>query len=95
MKIGVLQPVSGDLGYYGKQALWGFFAGMAYKGDTDPIEDSTTGTYTATAGDTEYELLVRDSKFDADTAQSAATDLVENEDVDMLFGTASSGQRGE
>nr|WP_237560411.1 ABC transporter substrate-binding protein [Halolamina rubra] len=91
MKIGVLQPVSGDLGYYGKQALWGFFSGLAYKGDTDPIAESTTGTYTATAGDTDYELLVRDSKFSADTAQSAATDLVENESVDMLFGTASSG----
>nr|WP_237560327.1 ABC transporter substrate-binding protein [Halolamina sediminis] len=91
MSIGVLQPVSGDLGYYGKQALWGFFSGMAYKGDTDPIEESTTGSYTVTAGDTEYELIVRDTQFSADTAQSAATDLVENEDVDMLFGTASSG----
>ncbi|SFP03032.1 branched-chain amino acid transport system substrate-binding protein [Halolamina pelagica] len=94
MKIGVLQPVSGDLGYYGKQALWGFFSGLAYKGDTDPVEESTTGSYTVTAGDTDYELLVRDTQFSADTAQSAATDLVENESVDMLFGTASSGAAG-
>ena len=91
MKIGVLQPVSGDLGYYGKQALWGFFSGLAYKGDSDPIGEATTGTKTATVGDTEYELLVRDTQFSADTAQSAATSLVEDEDVDMLFGTASSG----
>ena len=94
MSIGVLQPVSGDLGYYGKQALWGFYSGLAYKGDTDPIGEATTGTETVTAGDTEYELIVRDTGFSADTAQSAATDLVENEDVDMLFGTASSGAAG-
>jgi branched-chain amino acid transport system substrate-binding protein len=91
MKIGVLQPVSGDLGYYGKQALWGFYSGLAYKGDSDPIEAAESGSHTATVGDTEYELLVRDTEFSADTAQSAATDLVENEDVDMLFGATSSG----
>jgi len=91
MKIGVLQPVSGDLGYYGQQSLWGFLSGLAHKGDTDPIETSSTGSYTATVGDTDYELLVRDTEFSADTAQSVATDLVENEDVDMLFGATSSG----
>ena len=94
MKIGVLQPISGDLAYYGKQALWGFYSGLAYKGDSDPIAESTTGTHTATVGDTDYELLVRDSKFSADTAQSAATDLVQNEEVDMLFGCASSSAAG-
>jgi branched-chain amino acid transport system substrate-binding protein len=91
MKIGVLQPVSGDLQYYGKQALWGFYSGLAYKGDADPIEEASTGSHTATVGDTDYELLVRDTKFTADTAQNVATDLVENEDVDMLFGGTSSG----
>jgi branched-chain amino acid transport system substrate-binding protein len=91
MKIGVLQPVSGDLQYYGQQALWGFYSGLAYKGDTDPIEEATTGSHTTEVAGTEIELLVRDSKFSADTAQSKATDLVENEDVDMLFGGTSSG----
>jgi len=91
MTIGVLQPLSGDLSYYGEQALWGFFSGLAYKGDSDPIGEASTGTHTATVGDTEYELIVRDTAFSADTAQSAATDLVENENVDVLFGTASSG----
>jgi branched-chain amino acid transport system substrate-binding protein len=91
IKIGVLQPVSGDLKYYGQQALWGFFSGLAYKGESDPIPKATTGTKTATVGDVTYELHVRDTKFSADTAQTVATDLVQNEDVDMLFGTTSSG----
>ncbi|WP_137283509.1 ABC transporter substrate-binding protein [Halorussus salinisoli] len=91
VKIGVLQPTSGDLKYYGQQSLWGFYSGLAYKGDTDPIESGSTGTYTATVGDTEYELVVRDTQFAADKAQSLATDLVQDEEVDMLFGCASSG----
>lgn len=91
VKIGVLQPISGDLKYYGEQALWGFYSGLAYKGDADPIAETTTGSHTATVGDTEYELVVRDTQFSADQAQSKATDLVENDDVDMLFGLTSSG----
>jgi len=91
VKIGVIQPTSDDLQYYGQQALWGFYSGLAYKGDTDPIESGSTGTYTATVGDVDYELVVRDTQFAADQAQSLATDLVQNEEVDMLFGGTSSG----
>ncbi|QDX39367.1 ABC transporter substrate-binding protein [Salarchaeum sp. JOR-1] len=91
LKIGVLQPVSGSLKYYGQQALWGFYSGLAYKGDTSPIPNAATGTYTTTVGDVDYELVVRDTKFSADTAQSKAIDLVQNENVDMLFGLTSSG----
>lgn len=91
VKIGVLQPTSGDLKYYGQQSLWGFYSGLAYKGNTDPITGSSTGKQTVTVGDVDYELVVRDTKFSADTAQSLATDLVKNEEVDMLFGCASSG----
>ncbi|WP_394352022.1 ABC transporter substrate-binding protein [Halorussus halophilus] len=91
VKIGVLQPTSGDLKYYGQQGLWGFYSGLAYKGNTDPITGSSTGKQTVTVGDVDYELIVRDTKFSADTAQSLATDLVKNEEVDMLFGCASSG----
>jgi branched-chain amino acid transport system substrate-binding protein len=91
VKIGVLQPTSGDLKYYGQQALWGFYSGLAYKGDTDPIEEASTGRKTVSVGDVEYELVVRDTQFAADKAQSLATDLVKNEEVDMLFGCTSSG----
>ncbi|MFB6359938.1 MAG: ABC transporter substrate-binding protein [Halobacteriales archaeon] len=91
VKIGILQPVSGDLQYYGQQSAWGFFAGLAHKSDTDPIGDASTGTKTVSMGDVEYELLVRDTKFNADTAQTLATDLVQEEEVDLLFGPTSSG----
>jgi branched-chain amino acid transport system substrate-binding protein len=91
MKIGVMQPLSGDIAYYGQQSLWGFLSGLAYKGDTDPISPAETGTHEVDVGDTTYELVVRDSQFSADTAQSIANNLVTEEEVDMLFGCASSG----
>ena len=91
LTIGVLQPLSGDLAYYGQQGLWGFLSGLAYKGDTEPPSDVGTGTTTLSVGDVEYELIVRDTEFTADGAQSAATDLVSNEGVDMLAGCSSSG----
>ncbi|AUG47135.1 branched-chain amino acid ABC transporter substrate-binding protein [Haloarcula taiwanensis] len=88
--IGVLQPRAGDLKYYGDQALWGFLSGLAYKGGTEPPTDAGSGEITVTADDTEYRLLIRDTEFSADTAQTAATNLVENESVDLLAGCTSS-----
>jgi branched-chain amino acid transport system substrate-binding protein len=91
VRIGVLQPISGDLQYYGQQSLWGFLSGLAYKADADPSTGVTEGTETVTVGDVDYELLVRDTGFSADTAQTVATDLVRDGSVDLLFGCASSG----
>jgi len=51
MKIGVMQPLSGNIAYYGQQALWGFLSGLAYKGDTDPIADPSTGNHEVDVGD--------------------------------------------
>ncbi|WP_232685710.1 ABC transporter substrate-binding protein [Halobacterium zhouii] len=90
MKIGVMQPLSGNIAYYGKHSLWGFLSGLAYKGETDPVSNPSTGTHKVDVGGTTYELVVRDSKFKADEAQSIATNLVQEEEVDMLFGCASS-----
>ena len=90
VKIGVMQPLSGDIRYYGAHSLWGFFSGLAHKADSDPIEEASTGSYTVTVGDVDYELVVRDSLFSADEAQTIATNLVTNEEVDVLFGCASS-----
>jgi branched-chain amino acid transport system substrate-binding protein len=90
VSIGVLQPVSGDLSYYGQQALWGFYQGLNYKGASDFAPPAETGTYTATVGDVDYELVVRDTQLSADRAQTIATDLVSSEGVDMLFGCTSS-----
>ncbi|WP_135302815.1 ABC transporter substrate-binding protein [Haloarcula amylovorans] len=94
ISIGVLQPLSGDLSYYGKQSLWGFLSGLSYKADQAPPKQSSTGELSMTVGDVEYTLYVRDTEFSADTAQTAATNLVSNQDVDMLFGCSSSGAAG-
>lgn len=91
VRIGVLQPVSGDLQYYGQQAIWGFSSGFAYKAGGAPQLAAETGSQTVSVGDVDYELLVRDTQFSADTAQSLATNLVTDEDVDLLFGCTSSG----
>jgi branched-chain amino acid transport system substrate-binding protein len=88
--IGVLQPMSGNLAYYGQQGLWGFLSGLAYKAGADPAGMVGTGETTVTVGDVDYRLLVRDTEFAADPAQSAATSLVRDDGVDMLFGCSSS-----
>ncbi len=89
--IGVLQPISGGLSYYGNQSIWGFASGLAYKTDTDPITDVAAGSETVEAGDVTYELLIRDTQLSPETAQTEATNLVQDEEVDMLFGPTSSG----
>ncbi|MEZ3114324.1 ABC transporter substrate-binding protein [Halobaculum sp. MBLA0147] len=89
--VGILQPVSGDLKYYGAQSLYGFYSGLAHKSGDDPIGDASTGEKTVEMGDVTYDLVVRDSKFSADTAQTVATNLVTDDEVDILFGCASSG----
>jgi branched-chain amino acid transport system substrate-binding protein len=83
--------MSGDLQYYGQQSIWGFLSGLAHKADDDPPGDVGTGTTTYSVGDVDYELLVRDTQFTADAAESAAETLVRDDGVDMLFGCSSSG----
>ena len=90
VRIGVMQPLTGGVQYYGRQSLWGFLSGLAYKYDREPLDVSTAGTETVEAGDVTYELVVENSEFSADTAQTVAQDLVLDEEVDMLFGVASS-----
>ncbi len=91
VRIGVMQPLSGDLAYYGQQSVWGFASGLAYKSDTDPLTEIQTGTRSVEDGDVTYELVIRDTEFAAAKAQEVAQDLVRNEDVDMLFGCSNSG----
>ncbi|WP_435334171.1 ABC transporter substrate-binding protein [Haloarchaeobius sp. TZWWS8] len=90
VKVGIMQPMSGDLQYYGMQSIWGFLSGLAYRTDTDPLTGIKTGTKTVEDGDVTWELHFKDTKFSADTAQTVATDLVQNEGVDLLFGCSSS-----
>jgi len=91
LRIGALQPTSGDLQYYGQISLMGFYSGLAYKHDLDPVEELTPGTYTLEPEDgPTYEIIVEDTQFSPDTAQNVATNLVLDEDVDVLFGGTSS-----
>jgi len=86
VKIGVLQPLSGAVKYYGQSATWAFYSGFAYKaGGASPV-DATPGSQTVTVGDVDYELIMRDTQASPDVAQEAATELVENDEVDMLWG---------
>jgi branched-chain amino acid transport system substrate-binding protein len=91
VKIGVMQPLTGNVQYYGQQSLWGFLSGLAYKHDQDPLDVGEAGVEEVQAGDLTYELHIENSEFNPDTAQSVATDLVEDVGVDMLFGVANSG----
>jgi len=90
VKIGVMQPMSGDLQYYGMQSIWGFLSGLAYKTDSDPLTGVSEGTETIEDGDVTWELVFRDTEFSADQAQTLATNLVQDESVDALFGCSSS-----
>ncbi|MXV62169.1 ABC transporter substrate-binding protein [Natronorubrum sp. JWXQ-INN-674] len=91
LRIGAIQPVSGELEYYGQISLMGFYSGLAYKYDLDPIEEMTTGTYELEPDDgPSIEIIVQDTAFDPSTAQRVAEDLVVDEDVDLLFGGSSS-----
>ena len=91
LTIGAIQPVSGELEYYGEISLMGFYSGLAYKYDLDPIEEMTTGTYELDPDDgPTFEVIVEDTLFDPETAQSVAEDLVVDEDIDVLFGASSS-----
>ncbi len=73
VKIGVMQPLTGDVQYYGQQSLWGFLSGLAYKHDQDPLDVSSAGTQTIEAGDVTYELIIENSEFSPDQAQTVAT----------------------
>nr|WP_227134166.1 ABC transporter substrate-binding protein [Halorubellus salinus] len=94
VKVGVMQPMSGDLQYYGMQGIWGFLSGLAYKTDTDPLTGVSEGTETIEDGDVTWELVFRDTEFSADKAQTIATNLAQDDEVDALFGCASSAAAG-
>jgi len=100
LKIGVLQPYSGIEGYWGEISTFGFVSGLAYRyGEDPPPEDGEEGetiniedgaTFTFETEDRTYNLVLRDTELEAGPAQEAATELVTDEDVDMLFGCVSS-----
>lgn len=90
VRIGAVHPVSGDLAYYGEISLNGFYSGLAYKHDVDPITETTPGQHTLETDERTYQIFIEDTEFSADVAQQRATDLVVDEEVDILFGATSS-----
>ncbi len=99
--IGVMQPLSGVVGYWGEISTFGFASGIARRYGENPIpsegdEDTTTisaedgETVTFEVEDRTYRLILRETNLDAGEAQDAATELVTDENVDILFGCVSS-----
>ncbi|WP_121822442.1 ABC transporter substrate-binding protein [Halostella salina] len=90
VRVGMMQPLSGPLEYYGLQSVWGFLSGLAYKHDQDPLDVSSAGEQTVEGENYDYELFIEDTEASADQTQSIATDLVQEQEVDVLVGTSSS-----
>ena len=90
--IGILQDFSGPLDLYGQQGTAGFYSGLAYKADDDPLPADAVdeGDYEYQVGDIELELLARDTQFDGGQAQSLAEELAAEEEVDLLYGVGNS-----
>ena len=89
----MLQDYTGPLPAYGAQGTTGFYSGLAYKADDDPLGSDAVdeGDYEYSVGDIDLEILARDTQFAAGQAQELATALVQQEDVDMLYGVGNSG----
>nr|WP_096190576.1 substrate-binding domain-containing protein [Evansella halocellulosilytica] len=80
IKIGVLTSQTGLLEAYGNQMINGFEIGLDYATDgTREVEGR------------EIELIVRDTQTDPQVAVQQATELYEDEEIDVLVGAADSG----
>jgi len=93
LRIGLLQDFSGVLPEYGQQGTAGFYSGLAYKADDDPlpIDAVDAGEYEYSVGDVDFEIVARDTGFAASEAQQLAEELVTQDDVDLLYGVGNSG----
>lgn len=80
IKIGVLTSQTGILEAYGHQMIKGFEIGLDY---------ATNGTREVNGK--KIEVIIRDTQTDPQVAVQQATELYENENIDILVGAASSG----
>jgi branched-chain amino acid transport system substrate-binding protein len=80
IKIGVLTTKTGILEAYGNQMLKGFYIGLDY---------ATNGTREINGHP--IEVIEKDTQTDPQVAVQKATELFEDENVDILVGSASSG----
>lgn len=84
VKIGVITDQSGPLAIYGAHVVRAFPLGMEYA-------TGTAGTDSFQLDDCTIEVLYRDDASDAEAASTAARELIEVDDVDVLVGSVSSG----
>jgi branched-chain amino acid transport system substrate-binding protein len=80
IKIGVLTTKTGILEAYGNQMLKGFYIGLDY---------ATNGTREINGHP--IEVIEKDTQTDAQVAVQKATELFEDDNIDILVGSASSG----
>jgi len=80
IRIGLLASLTGSLEDYGKQTTRGFELGIAY----------ATGGTNEVAG-RPIEVIVEDTETKSDVAVKKATKLIEDDQVDFLVGSSSSG----
>jgi branched-chain amino acid transport system substrate-binding protein len=80
IKIGVLTTKTGILEAYGNQMLKGFYIGLDY---------ATNGTREINGRP--IEVIEKDTQTDPQIAVQRATELFEDENIDILVGSASSG----
>ncbi|WP_340098767.1 ABC transporter substrate-binding protein [Salinibaculum salinum] len=86
LRIGALVNLSGSLSEDGIQVANGFLSGLSYKDGATPPEWNGAGEYDLTVGEQPVSVLVRDAETDPDRTASVASELVTDEDVDVLFG---------
>jgi branched-chain amino acid transport system substrate-binding protein len=93
LRIGVLQDFSGQLAVYGAQGSAGFYSGLAHKAGNDPLPADAIdeGDYSYAVNDIDIEIRARDTQFAPTQAQTLASELVTQDDVDMLYGVGNSG----
>lgn len=80
IKVGVLASMTGPLEVYGKQTVQGFELGLDYATDGKMEVDGK-----------KIEFIIEDTETKPDVAVKQATKLLEEDEVDFLVGSSSSG----
>jgi len=94
LKIGLLTDKSGPLTIYGIELEQGFKLGLVYSAGLDIADydnDVEAALVDVTIAGRPVEVVVRDNASNADTAASQARELIEQEGVEILVGSPSSG----
>jgi branched-chain amino acid transport system substrate-binding protein len=91
LKIGIAQPYTGVASRWGKVSTRSFLSGLASAYEEEPVLLNPDGFWAGERavfepGDRKYEVVLRDTTFNPSTAEQATTDLLTEENVDILYG---------